>query len=91
MQLFIVNIQRFSLTNLCLEHVDLLDCAGVSLPDDRDDVDLLVDLLHHLHIQRLQAVACRSNEVEAGVHSEADEQNVNRMKMSLKSPLTCCP
>ena len=39
---------------LCLEHVDLLDCAGVCLPDDRDDVDLLVDLLHHLNIQRLQ-------------------------------------
>ena len=36
--------------HLCLEHVDLLDSAGVGLPDDWDDVNLLVDLLHHLHI-----------------------------------------
>ena len=70
MQLFIVNIQRFSLTNLCLEHVDLLDCAGVGLPDDRDDVDLLVDLLHHLHVQGLQSVSGWGDEIEAGVHSE---------------------
>ena len=55
---------------LCLEHVDLLDCAGVCLPDDRDDVDLLVDLLHHLHVQGLQSVSGRGDEIEAGVHSE---------------------
>ena len=39
---------------LCFEHVDLLDSAGVSLANHWDDVDLLVDLLHHLHIQRLE-------------------------------------
>ena len=39
---------------LGLEHVDLLDSAGVSLANHWDDVDLLVDLLHHLHIQRLE-------------------------------------
>ena len=55
---------------LCLEHVDLLDCAGVCLPDDRNDVDLLVDLLHHLHVQGLQSVSGRGDEIEAGVHSE---------------------
>ena len=56
--------------HLCLEHVDLLDSAGVGLPDDWDDVDLLVDLLHDLHIQGLQAMACRGDEVKTGVHSE---------------------
>ena len=35
---------------LSFEHVDLLDGAGVRLADDGDDVDLLVDLLHNLHI-----------------------------------------
>ena len=72
----IVDIAEFAFhyqAHLCLEHVDLLDSAGVGLPDDRDDVDLLVNLLHHLQIQGLQAVACWSNEVEAGVHSEAED------------------
>ena len=54
---------------LSFEHVDLLDGAGVRLADDGDDVDLLVDLLHNLHIQRLQTVARGRDEVEAGVHS----------------------
>ena len=44
---------------LCLEHVDLLDSAGVSLANHWDDVDLLVDLLHHLHIQRLESMTCQ--------------------------------
>ena len=68
----IVNIERFShsLTHLCLEHVDLLDSAGVRLANDWDDVDLLVDLLHHLNIQGLEAVACGGDKVETGVHSE---------------------
>ena len=42
----------------------------VFLTDDRDDVDLLVDLLHHLHVQGLQSVSGRGDEIEAGVHSE---------------------
>ena len=54
---------------LSFEHVDLLDGAGVRLADDGDDVDLLVDLLHNLHVQRLQTVASGRDEVEAGVHS----------------------
>ena len=52
---------------LSFEHVDLLDGAGVRLAYDGDDVDLLVDLLHHLHVQRLQAVPGGGYEVETGV------------------------
>ena len=55
---------------LSFEHVDLLDGAGVRLADDGNDVDLLVDLLHHLHVQGLQSVSGRGDEIEAGVHSE---------------------
>ena len=55
-------------TYLGFEHVDLLDSAGVCLANDRDDVDLLVDLLHHLHVQRLEAMSSGSDEVEAGVY-----------------------
>ena len=54
---------------LSFEHVDLLDGAGVRLADDGYDVDLLVDLLHHLNIKRLQAVSGGRYEVEAGVDS----------------------
>ena len=53
---------------LSFEHVDLLDGAGVRLPYDGDDVDLLVNLLHDLHVKRLQSVSCGGNEVEAGVN-----------------------
>ena len=87
----IVNIAEFTRclkSHLCLEHVDLLDSAGVGLPDDWDDVDLLVDLLHHLDVQGLQAVACRGDEVQTGVHSEiivlVTDTNISY------HPLTCC-
>ena len=53
--------------HLGLKHVHFLHGAGVRLAYDGDDVDLLVDLLHHLHVQRLQAVACGCYEVETGV------------------------
>lgn len=37
-----------------LKAVSLFQCECVSFSDDRDDVDLAVDGLHKLHIQRLQ-------------------------------------
>ena len=56
--------------HLGLKHVHFLHGAGVRLAYDGDDVDLLVDLLHHLNIQGLEAVACGGDKVETGVHSE---------------------
>ena len=53
--------------HLGLKHVHFLHGAGVRLADDGDDVDLLVDLLHHLHVQGLQSVAGGRYEVETGV------------------------
>ena len=54
-------------THLGLKHVHFFHGAGVRLAYDGDDVDLLVDLLHHLHVQGLQAVAGGRYEVETGV------------------------
>ena len=53
--------------HLGLKHVHFLHGAGVRLAYDGDDVDLLVDLLHHLHVQGLQSVAGGRYEVETGV------------------------
>ena len=39
---------------LSFEHVDLLDGAGVRLADDGDDVDLVVQPPHELHIHTTQ-------------------------------------
>ena len=74
--------------HLCLEHVDLLDSAGVGLPDDWDDVDLLVDLLHHLQVQGLQAVACGGDEVKTSVNSEIVKKCYKNA--TLEDVLTCC-
>ena len=40
---------------------------GVRLGDDRDDVDLAVELLHADEVEALEAVAVRGYEVEARV------------------------
>lgn len=42
---------------------------GVGLGDDRDDVDFLVQSLHELNVERLEAVAGRRDKVQAAVNS----------------------
>lgn len=53
-----------------LELCEVVRCEGVSLGDDGDQVDASAELLHDFNVQRLEAVAGRANEVQAGVHTE---------------------
>ena len=69
---------------LCFEHVDLLDSAGVCLPNDRNDVHFLVDLLHDLHIQRFETMPRWSNEIEAGMDSSVSNLEPLHPGLSLK-------
>jgi len=59
-------LRSYPLLELC----KVVWCESVSLGDDRDEVDASAQLLHDFDIQRLEAVAGRANEVQAGVHTE---------------------
>ena len=55
------------LQDFLLQGLDLRPGEAVGLGDDRHDADLGAQLFHHLHVQGLEAVAVRVNEVEAAV------------------------
>ena len=54
-------------TNTTLEIRDLLISEGVGLGNHRDQVDLGVQALHHLNVQRLERMASGLDEEDAGV------------------------
>ena len=58
--------------DLLLEVRHLLGGHRVRLGDHRDDVDLVVQALHELHVERLQPVAGWRDEVEAGVNLDSE-------------------
>ena len=45
---------------------------GISLGDDRDEVDTSTQALHDLDIKRLETVTGGTDEVETGVHAQID-------------------
>jgi hypothetical protein len=55
-----------------LELREIDGCEGVSLSDDGDQVDTSAELLHDFNVQGLEAVAGRTDEVQASVHTEID-------------------
>lgn len=65
-----------------LESGDLLVGEGVGLGNDRDQVDLGVQALHDLDIQRLQRVASRLDEENAGMNAVVD--NVHAVNLVLR-------
>ena len=54
-------------------------CEGISLCDHRDKVDTSAELLHDLNVERLQAVASRTNEVQACVHTKINLLSAARL------------
>lgn len=55
-----------------LELLQILGAQGVSLSNDGDQVDACAQLLHDLDVERLEGVAGRTDEVQAGVYTEVD-------------------
>ena len=53
-----------------LGQVNWAKCVG--LCNDRNEVDASAQALHDLNVKRLQGVASRANEVQAGVDTEVD-------------------
>lgn len=60
---------KYIYTYLFFEMGTLVGRHGVGLGDDRDDVDFLVQSLHELNVERLEAVAGRRDKVQAAVNS----------------------
>jgi len=46
---------------------DFFRCHGICFGDDGDDVDFVVEALHELDVEGLEAVARRRHEVQATV------------------------
>ena len=51
------------------EDVLLLDSEGVSLGNDWDDVDAVLQHPHELQVKRLETMAHRGDEIQAGMDS----------------------
>ena len=60
------------LTYALLELVQICGAQGVGLGNNGNQVDACAELLHDLNVQRLQGMAGRSDEVQAGVDAEVD-------------------
>jgi hypothetical protein len=56
-------------THPVLECSDLFVGQSVGLRDDRDQVDLSMQSLHHFNVQRLQGVSCGLDEEHAGMNT----------------------
>ena len=56
-------METIKMTHLILKETNFTFCARVSFPNNWDDVDFVMDPAHHLHVQRLQPMSSRSNEV----------------------------
>lgn len=59
-------------TYALLEPSQVGRAEGVSLGDDGNQVDTRTEALHDLNIERLERVTGRSDEIQAGVHTEVD-------------------
>ena len=62
-----------------LELCEVVRCKGVSLGDDGDQVDASAELLHDFNVQRLEAVASGTNEVQACMNTEVDLLSTARL------------
>ena len=78
-------------TYTLLEGGNLLIGKRISLGNNRDEIDFGVKSAHDLDIQRLERVASRLNEVNAGVHAVVDNVHavdlVLGVEVSIKSLL----
>ena len=55
-----------------LELVQVRRAERVGLGDHGDQVDARAEALHHLNVERLEGMARRANEVQAGMDTEID-------------------
>ena len=55
-----------------LEHGQVARAECISLGDYGDQVDAGTEALHDLNVERLEGVASRADEVQAGMHTEVD-------------------
>lgn len=62
-----------------LELGKIYRAEGIRLSDDWDEVDTCAEALHDLNVERLESVAGRSDEVQAGVDTEIDLLRTTRL------------
>lgn len=82
-------MSKMTNTYTLLEGSNLLAGHGVTLGNDRDQVDLLVQSLHELNVQGLKGVAGGGNEIkasiDAGIGDLAAVHSVLLFKICVKS------
>jgi hypothetical protein len=82
-------LSKISNTYTLLESSNLLAGHGVTLGNDRNQVDLLVQSLHELNVQGLEGVAGGGNEIKAsidtGIGDLATVHSVLLFKICVKS------